>query len=274
MKSHYFFNLSACFIFFGIPSKSESQTCLIPQSITSTITPAGSTFTLISNLSLNITENTTENTEFPFAPSSVFSNDIGFVSIAGQDTGTITYTFSNTVSISRMLVWNGYFDIEPDNCIKDFDMVFRNASGMPVISYVAGLGPFYTFDGLKPQYGEFAVDPTGVKSVDIRIKALWGGDQISLRRIAFMGSEQTTGLTEQSGNTIQTYPNPAVNQLTIPEKEIESVHLMDLNGKSMEIEWVNSGEYSNIYWRNLTSGIYTLQITNSKGTSSSKVFIE
>lgn len=274
MKKQYllgFFALSFCL---WNSSKAEAQTIVVPQSITANVTPFSSSSTPLSNLTLNVTSSVNSNTTFPYSPSSNFSTGVGFVSSLGKDTGTITYTFSNLVSISQMMIWNGYFNFELNHCSKNVDLIFRNNTGA-VISTSNLTLPLATSSNLKPYVANLTSEVVGVKSVDIKVKTLWGGNELSIRRIAFAGNGQTAGLAENNpDHAIQVFPNPAKNDLTIFEHDIQTVRMFDLNGKNIAIELVNLDGHSKISWEAITSGVYNLQIVSSGGSFFSKILVD
>lgn len=274
MKKQYLYGFLALSLFLWSSSKAEAQTVVVPQSVTANITPFSSSSTPVSNLSLNITSSVNSNTTFPYSPSSNFSTGIGFVSSLGKDTGTITYTFGTPVSISQMMIWNGYFNFELNHCSKNVDLIFRNNTGAVISTSNLAL-PQATSSDLKPYVANLTSEVVGVKSVQIKVKTLWGGNELSIRRIAFAGNGQTAGLMENNPDqTIQLFPNPAKNNLAILESGIQDVQLFDLNGKSIAIELVHLEGHSKIHWENTTPGVYNLQIISSKGSFFSRILID
>lgn len=249
-----------------------AQTVIVPQTVTTTVNPYYPNSGPVTNLTLDITSSVTSNTTFPYCPGGTFTTGIGFVAAHNTDTGIVTYTYANPVSISQLLVWNAYFDFELDHSIKSVDLVFRNNSGN-IITTVPLTIPEAVAGDLKPSVSVLPSEVLGVKSVDIQIHSLWGGNDFSLRRIAFAGTGQTAGLTGNDQNKTELYPNPATNNLTISEKHIQQVEMVDLNGRKVAVELIKQAESSTISWEHIASGIYQLQITTDKGTFVSKVAV-
>ncbi|MNJ90725.1 hypothetical protein D3C87_83620 [compost metagenome] len=270
MKNKY---LTGLFTVLFFSWNAAAQTVVVPQSVTATVDPYLSNSGPISNLTLDITPSVNSNTTFPYCPGGTFTTGIGFVAYLNADTGTITYTYTNPVSISQMLVWNAYFDFELDHSINSIDLVFKNNSGT-IISTVPLTVPEAIASDLKPHVINLPSEIVSVKSVDIRVHSLWGGNDISLRRIAFAGTGQTAGLGENQQNSIELYPNPATDNLTIYEKNIQQVEMFDLNGRNVAIELVKQNESSKISWGTINPGMYQLQITTDKGHFVSKVLVK
>lgn len=173
-----------------------------------------------------------------------------------------------------MLIWNGYFNFELNHCSKNVDLIFRNNTGAVISTSNLAL-PQATSSNLKPYVANLTSEVVGVKSVEIKVKTLWGGNELSIRRIAFAGNGQTAGLTEnKQDQMIQLFPNPAKNDLTILESGVQDVHMFDLNGKNIPIELVNLDGHAKIHWENITPGVYNLQIVSSRGSFFSRILVD
>lgn len=256
---YYFNSLLSLFVLLGSILSTSAQTILTPSSITASVDPFNQSVTMVSNLNLNITTSVNSSTTFPYSPSSNFSNGIGFVSDLGEGTGTITYTFSSLVAISRMMIWNGYFNFELDHCAKNVQLVFKDISGSVINSVNLSL-PQATSSVLTPHVEDFPA-VSAVKSVDIVINTLWGGNEISLRRIAFAGGQHTSGIASiEDQNTISVFPNPSLDRVTVSVSDIQSASMVDINGKSVDIELSSIGDHTEIRWDRIASGLYYLQI--------------
>lgn len=257
-----------------IHSLMTAQTVVVPQTVTASVNPFNSNSTKVTNLNLNITTATTSATTFPYSPSSNFSTGIGFVSQLGVSTGTITYTFANPVSISQMMIWNGYFTFELNHCAKDVQLVFRDASNVILNTTNLQL-PQATSGNLAPHVANLSSEVLGVKQVDIVVNSLWGGNEISIRRIAFAGTGQTVGIEESNNQItiIPAYPNPAVDQLTIPGHKIQSVQMVDAAGRPVAVEITYFADRAELQWQGVASGVYLVQVSSAEGQYSTRVFV-
>ncbi|MBL7952170.1 MAG: T9SS type A sorting domain-containing protein [Flavobacteriales bacterium] len=210
----------------------KAQTTLIAQSATANVDAFIPSVTMASNLKLNITTATTENTTFPFCPWSSFSDGIGFVSDLGEDTGTITYTFAQPVSISQMMVWNGYFDFELDHCMRNVLLRFRDEANAIISTHSATL-PEATENDLTAHVTELPEEVLGVKKVEIVVQTLWGGNELSIRRIAFAGNGLTAGLADATDKQLAIFPVPAREQVTVSVLRPRNVSVHDANGREV-----------------------------------------
>ena len=171
------------------------QTVIPAQTITS---DAGEFSALgpVTDLGLNIDAATTSATTFPYAPGTQFADDIGYVSASGTASGTLTFTFASPNSISEIMIWNSYFDFELDHSIQTAQLVFKNDMGATITTENIS-APIATAVDLLPYVTTFT-EVVGVKEIDIVVTALWGGNEISLRRIAFAGDECTPSSVDAS----------------------------------------------------------------------------
>ncbi|MDX9750024.1 MAG: T9SS type A sorting domain-containing protein [Flavobacteriales bacterium] len=208
------------------------QTTIAPLSVTSTLGSFGSTPN-VNNLIGNITPATTAGTTFPFAPGSGFSSGIGYVSPLGQWQGSMTYTFVNTTSVSRMLLWNAYFTFELNHSLRDAQLVLYNAMNEVVGTENVSF-PQAVSSVLTPQVVDLSSEVLDVKKVVVTVQSLWGGNEISLRRMAFAGNGITTGIDAPSGPpAVRAFPSPAVDRTIVPVRAAGAVHVFDAQGRQV-----------------------------------------
>lgn len=269
MKQKYFSGLVSILF---ISWNAAAQTVVVPQSITATVDPYISSEP-VTNLTLNITPSVNSNTTFPYSPSTGFSTGTGFVSEMGVDTGTIIYTFANPVSISQMMIWSAYFNFELDHSPRTADLIFKNTSGTTIATVPVTM-PEATASDLKPYVAVLPSEVVGVKSVHIQINTLWGGNEISMRRLAFAGTGQTAGLSENYYQSLEVSPNPAATSVVIKEQYIQHVEMTDLNGRNVAIELVKHDDYATVSWEAVQSGMYQLRITTDRANFVSKVMVK
>lgn len=245
-------------------SRSIAQTTISPQSVTCTLNAFGSV-PAVGNLIAGIGPSTTTTTTFPYAPGSGFSNGIGFVSAYTQWQGSITYTFTSATSVSRMLLWNAYFDFELDHSLRNAQLTFYNNANQ-VISSEAVTFPQASASVLTPQVVNLAQEILGVKKVVVTVQSLWGGNEISLRRMAFAGNGITTGLAEEAVNErLLPYPQPAIDQVTIPVTDVSACVVTDLSGKPMAVPVALRRDQVLLDCSVLPNGVYLARMTGPHG---------
>lgn len=241
-----------------------AQTTIAPLSVTSSLGSFGSTPN-VNNLIGNITPATTANTTFPFAPGSNFSSGIGYVSSHGQWQGSITYTFVNPTSVSRMLLWNAYFTFELNHSLKDAQLVFYNNANQ-VIGTENVSFPQAVASVLTPQVVDLSAEVLGVKKVEVTVLALWGGNEISLRRMAFAGNGISLGIAGlEPAPAVLAYPSPAVDRVSIPVAAARSVQVVDAWGRAVMHDQQLRQDQVVIGWHGLRAGRYQARITTAEG---------
>jgi hypothetical protein len=256
----------------GVGLIAAAQTVIVPQSVTASLDPFSSV-TAASNMTLNITAATTASTTFPYSPSSNFSTGIGYVSDYGEDVGSITYVFSNPVSISRMLIWNAYFDFELDHSLRNVQLVFRNAANGVIATNNLSL-PMATENNLTAHVANLPSEVIGVKRVEINVSTLWGGNELSVRRIAFAGNGLTTGMEEASiTESPLVFPLPATDIVTVMLPGIRSLVLLDGLGREVPAEVNFLADRADVSVEGLPAGLYHAVGTTSRGRFSAKVVV-
>jgi len=246
------------------------QTVVPAQNITS---DAGEFMSLtpVTNLGLNINTATTSATTFPYAPGQFF-DDIGYVSWSGTTSGTLTFTFASPASISEIMIWNAYFDYELDHSIQNAQLVFKDDLGATITTENI-TPPIATAMDLLPYVATFT-PVMGVKEIDIVVSALWGGTEISMRRVAFAGN--TFSIEEEELPIAVTmdllvYPNPTINSVTIPLSDITALNMIDLTGRMVETNLTVLGGSSQLSWNRVESGVYLIQVSTENGEYSSRI---
>lgn len=90
--------------------------------------------------------------------------------------------------------------------------------------------------------------------------------------------ETTLSVDENNGFGVKLFPNPAGNEITLevsnPTMLIQSVNIYDLQGKLMSSMTDFSKQQHTISTKNLTSGLYFVEITNTDGSSLIKKLIK
>ena len=270
MMTRYAFLIGALFAHFLV----VGQTTIAPQSVTCTL-DAFSPTCAVDNLIEEIGPGTSTSTAFSFSPWSNFSTGIGFVSDYGQWEGSITYTFVNSTSVSRMMVWNAYFNFELDHSLRNALLTFYNSSDQ-VITTANVTFPQAVSDVLTPQVVNLATEVLGVKRVMITVGSLWGGNEISLRRMAFAGNGLVTGIDEDGSMTtlVSGSPNPARDNYTISVVGARSVGVFDAIGRSVALEAQIDQEQVVLRWDHLAPGTYHVIIHTATGQAVSRVLVE
>lgn len=251
-----------------------AQTTIAPLSVTSTLNSFGST-PHVDNLIANISPATTTSTTFPFSPSSNFSQGIGYVSALGQWQGSITYTFVNSTSVSRMLLWNAYFTFELNHSLRDAQLVFYNAMDQ-VISTTNVSFPQAVSSVLTPQVVDLPTEVLGVKKVVVTVQSLWGGNEISLRRMAFAGTGQQVSVEEldQQAVAVRAYPNPSTDHSTLDLQDVLAVEVLDAAGRMVHVDARIERERVVLHWAGAERGLYTVLLQTRNGRRSARVVVE
>ncbi len=249
-----------------------AQTTIAPLSVTSSLNSFGSTPN-VGNLIGNITPATTPGTTFPFAPGSNFSSGIGFVSAHGQWQGSITYTFASPTSVSRMLLWNAYFTFELDHSLKHAQLVFYNSADQ-VIGNENVSFPQAANTVLTPQVVDLSEEVLDVKKVVVNVLELWGGNEISLRRMAFAGNGLQSGIGDVMRSTLlPAYPVPAVDHATITVEAPRTMRLLDASGRQVVHGHQFFHDRVELRWIGVPAGIYYAHITTATGIVVSRLVI-
>ena len=249
-------------------------TTRVPLSVTTTVSEFNAT-TTVSNLILDITALTDSNTTFPYETTTQFtSSGIGYISQFGMAAGTLTFTFPQPVSISHLYVWNAYFTIELDHSINQVEMTFRDNGGNVIANSTATV-PIATVGDLTA----YAIDNTftvsGVSTVELNVQTLHGGNEISLRRIAFAGPGEPSGLDEAHAQlTAPAFPCPAIDAVTIPVRGAQQVSVFDARGRQVHVEANFTQDHLLLYWQRLAAGAYTARIETRTGRVSTMVVVQ
>lgn len=82
----------------------------------------------------------------------------------------------------------------------------------------------------------------------------------------------TVGLNDVSANSATTVsPNPATDMINVTLNNVNSLKLVDINGRVVYSENVNNKNNTTINMSNLAKGIYSLQVITSTGVETKKV---
>ena len=251
------------------------QTTLVPSSVTSSVEPFYNSSSLPpSNLTLGISASTTSSTSFQYSPSSNFTTGTGYISQYTESTAIITFQFPTAVSVSRMMVWNAYFSFELDHSAKNVVIELRNASNTILLSHNAQL-PQATENNLAAQVVNLPQEVLGVRSIRLHVNTLWGGNEVSLRRVAFAGNGLSVGLEDASSNAAEraAYPTPALDHVTIPTAHATRVELLDATGRIVPVQVDYRSDAVVLRWGTLPEGTYFARLYNREGVSTRRVLV-
>ncbi|MBK9195217.1 MAG: T9SS type A sorting domain-containing protein [Flavobacteriales bacterium] len=246
----------------------------VPSSITTTIgefTPIAA----VANLSLGITSATDSSTTFPYETTTQFtSSGIGYISQFGLAAGTLTFNFPQPVSISHLYVWNAYFTIELDHSINQVEMTFFDVNNSVLTTWNT-LVPIATIGDLTAYSSNLTLAVNGVSKVEMNVQTLHGGNEISLRRIAFAGPAESNGIADAFADSpAPAYPCPATDAVTIPVPGARSVVLLDASGREVAVQTIISSGLVQLAWQGLASGTYFARITTHAGLVRSAVVVQ
>ncbi|HMN04417.1 MAG TPA: T9SS type A sorting domain-containing protein [Flavobacteriales bacterium] len=264
------------FIFLAWAPCSMAQTVITPGSVSSTLPSFyGYSIITVDNLIADISPATGPGTTFPYAPNDQFSQGIGYVSQFGQWQGSITYTFQNATSVSQMWLWNAYFDFELDHSLKNALLTFQDEAGQ-VISTANVSFPKAVASVLTPDVVDLPTEVLGVKKVVVTVQSLWGGNEISLRRMAFAGTNQQTGISDlgQDLGAIRAYPNPGHGATTINAAGVVAVEVFDAAGRTAQVDHLIGQEEVVLSWAGHAAGMYQVLLHTRDGRRSVRVVVE
>lgn len=248
----------------------NAQTVVEAQTITTDAGAFSPSVAPVTTLGLNVTSATTNTTAFPYSPSSSFELEIGYVSDANVSTGTITHVFANPVSISQVWLWNAYFDFELDHSTQNAQLTFRDEFGL-ILGTESVTFQEANAANLLPEVIDLSTEILGVKEIDFEVITLWGGNEISMRRLAYAGNGINVGINEIAANVVMVYPNPAVNSITIPVANVSKVEMIDIMGRKMETKLSSLVDYAIVSWEGIEDGVYYLTVASSSGYYTSRV---
>jgi len=213
------------------------------------------------NLGLGVDESTTSSTTFPYA--SGWESGVGYITPLNVQTGTITHTFEAATSVSQVLIWNAYFTGELDHSSKDVVVTFKDESGTVITTENVSFSEASDSD-ILPEVVNFSSEIFDVKSIEFEVLTLWGGNEISLRRLAYAGSGFYTSNDKLSTlpQSISVYPNPAVSSVIIPMENVIAVEMIDQMGRRVSTTLSSYDGYAKLSWEGIESGVYFLNISS------------
>lgn len=253
-----------------------AQTVITPGSVSASLPSFyGYSVLTVNNLTAGISPATTVGTTFAYAPSDQFSQGIGYVSQYTQWQGSITYTFQHATSVSQMWLWNAYFNTELDHSLKDALLTFHD-EGDQVISTANVSFPKAVASVLTPDVVDLPTEVLGVKKVVVTVQSLWGGNEISLRRMAFAGNGLQTGIDNPGAahGAIRAYPNPSQGTTTIDAAGVVAVEVFDAAGRTTPVEHRIGQEQVTLNWGGHAAGLYQVLLHTRDGMRSVRVTVE
>lgn len=263
-------------VLLALGSAARAQTVIAPATVTGTLPSFyNSSVPVVGNLIGGITPATATSTAFPFSPTDQFTQGIGYVSQYGQWQGSIAYTFQQAASVSQMWLWNAYFAMELDHSLKEAQLTFHDAADQ-VIGTANVSFPQAVASVLTPDVVDLPQEVLGVKKVVVTVLALWGGNEISLRRMAFAGTNQHAGMAEAdpSGTPLLAFPNPATDRSTIEWADAVTAEVTDAIGRKAPAEARISRERVVVDWAGCAPGIYQVDLRGPGGRCSVRVLVE
>lgn len=87
--------------------------------------------------------------------------------------------------------------------------------------------------------------------------------------------EAFAGMDELINNDLELYPNPTKDVVNAHwTGDVQSIELVDLQGKSLEVMKVSNVKTQTVDLQNLSSGVYMLRVTSNEGTSVHQIIRE
>jgi hypothetical protein len=251
----------------------HAQTIVLADSVTTDIGLFNAA-AFVGNIITDYTVDSDETTTYPFETSGSFTTPgIGYISSSNISIGVLTFYFDTPVEISGMYVWNAYFSFELDHSINDVDAVFYdgNDAEIETQNVVVPIA-----DNLieTPSTTDFTT-VSGVSKIELHVNSLHGGNEISLRRIAFIGSQIITGINNINLNNASIYPNPATTQVAVTADNLQNTTITVLNalGQEVNVSATSNGAQYILDVSELCKGSYLIRLQNGDEVHVEKLVI-
>ena len=229
---------------------------VVPSSVTTDVGQAAA-LTGIENISLGITTLTDSNATFPYnAQGLPFQPGLGYIALYDDSIGTLTFHYPAPVSVTHLFVWNAY-------STDEFDHSFRHATiscydqSNALIATREVTAPIATLEDETASAIDLDGPIAGVTRIQVFISSLYGGNDISIRRLAFAGSLVDGIADPPTVRWVQAYPCPANDGVRLPVKDARNVRLVATDGRIIPILTVRSEQATELLLTNVPSGLYT-----------------
>lgn len=229
--------------------------------------------TPVENLMAGIQSGVRSATPFPYESTSSFTSPgIGYIAQYGTGTGTFAFTMPEPVTIDRVYLWNAYFTIELDHSVQDMAIRFYdnalNLVGTVTHSWPIANPAVLTGDSVM-------IDPpiTDVSRIEADVQSLHGGNDISLRRMAFAGSTLVAGLGDARTVHAAAFPNPATDAVTVLVANARQAQLVDAAGRAVQAPVQRFADRVLIDVSALAPGSYHARITTERGGVQAQVVV-
>jgi hypothetical protein len=222
--------------------------------------------TPVTNLIYDITPDVRSTTPFVYETTSQFNTyEVGYIAQWNMFTGTISFDMPAPVTVERVYLWNAYFTIEADHSVQDVVFHFYDQNNT-LLSSVAHSWPMAN---IAIQTGDSLILPDeidNVMRVDVEVQTLHGGNDISLRRIAFAGPTFITGLDEVHTVPVQAFPNPARDRVTLMVRDVREVVVRDAAGRAVHAPLTRAADRVELDVAHLAPGRYHVRVATEAGT--------
>lgn len=229
---------------------------VVPSSVSTDVGQAAA-LTGIENISLGITALTDSNVTFPYnAQGLPFQPGLGYIALYDDSIGTLTFHYAAPVIVTHLFVWNAYSTDEFDHSFRTANISFYDQTNTLIATReVTAL--IATLDDETASAIELGGPIEGVVRITVFISSLYGGNDISIRRLAFAGS-LADGIPEQNTvGWVGSYPCPAGDRTWLPARSVRDMRLMATDGRVIPILAVCAGEGTDLELTNVPSGLYT-----------------
>lgn len=241
------------------------------------VSTTGGTFnatTPVQNIILGLHAGVRSTTTFPLETTSSFTTaGIGYIAAYGTGTATLAFTMPGPVTIDRAYLWNAYFAIELDHSIEDMQIRFYDVSynllGSVSHTWPEAVAGVNTADSLM-------IDPpiTDVVRVEVDVQSLHGGNDISMRRMAFAGSTLVAGLNDAPPIQAAVFPNPATDAVIVLIPDARQVALFDGAGREVQALAQRLADRVVLDVSALAAGTYHARISTANGQAHAHVLVE
>jgi len=194
----------------------------------------------------------------------------------GETSANVWYRIILTVMDSKGSVGKDSIDVYPRKSFLNFVTnppgLQITIDGQPRIAPIA----IESVEGLKREIGTPAIQE--LDGVGYEFSSwLHGGDIIQLISTPIDNITYTANFSAilgLEGNQTTVYPNPVTDWLTISHRNVSSIRLTDMIGKSWYLSSEHSTESTSVDVRNLPSGIYLLSFSSNQILFRHKLLIQ
>lgn len=245
---------------------------VVPSSVTTDVGQVAA-LTGIENISLGITALTDSNATFPYNAAGLpFQPGLGYIALYDDSIGTLTFHYQAPATITHLFVWNAYSTDEFDHSFRHASISFYDQSNA-LITTREVTAPIATLEDETASAIDLAGPITGVTRITVFISSLYGGNDISIRRLAFAGST-TSGIPSPSAvHRVNAYPCPTAERAWLAVRDVRNVRLVAADGRIVPVVVLRSTQGTELVLNDAAPGLYTVWCECPAGTCTARLEI-